>query len=135
MIGTPAALQPMQEPTAAGGTWWPARSNRLGFALSSVVARIGCAPNVQTTQHQGSGPMNELIFHNVYRWGTAVLLLGNFVLFVLMIRNRKPGASIWAACFRSDSLTERGLRARRWGNVTWGIIVLWFGVAVACARP
>ncbi len=79
--------------------------------------------------------MSELIFHNVYMLGTAALLLANFVFVVLTIRNRKPGASIGAACFRSDSLTERGLRLRRLGNTTWLVIVLWFGVAVACGGP
>jgi hypothetical protein len=79
--------------------------------------------------------MSELIFHNDYLRGIGVLLLANFVFFVLTIRNRKPGASIWAACFKSDSLTERGLRAQRWGNATWGVIVLWFAVSVACSRP
>jgi hypothetical protein len=79
--------------------------------------------------------MSELIFDNVYLRAIALLLLATFVFFVPKIRNRKPGASIWAACFKSNSLTERGLRAQSWGAATLGIIALWVAVAVACARP
>jgi hypothetical protein len=79
--------------------------------------------------------MSELILHNVYLRDIALLLLAIFVFFGPKVRNRKPGASIWAACFKSDSLTERGLRAQSWGAATLGIIALWVAVAVACARP
>jgi hypothetical protein len=65
----------------------------------------------------------------------AILLLAVFLFFGPKIRNRKPGASVLAACFKSGSLTERGLRAQSWGAAALGIIAIWAAVAVACAAP
>jgi hypothetical protein len=79
--------------------------------------------------------MSEFIFHNVYLRDVALLLLAVFVFFGPKIRNRKPGASIWAACFKSDSLTKRGLRAQSLGAAALGIIAIWAAVAVACEAP
>jgi hypothetical protein len=79
--------------------------------------------------------MSEFIFHNVYLRDFALLLLAVFVFFGPKIRNRKPGASIWAACFKSDSLTKRGLRAQSLGAAALGIIAIWAAVAVAGTVP
>ena len=79
--------------------------------------------------------MSDFIFHNVYLRDIVILLLAVFVFFGPKIRNRKPGASIWAACFKSNSLTKRGLRAQSWGAAALGIVAIWAAVAVACAAP
>jgi hypothetical protein len=75
--------------------------------------------------------MNDLLIDNVYLRGIWILLwLAESVCLVLMILNRKPGVSMYAACFKMDSLTERGMRARWWGNLITGIILFWIFDAV-----
>jgi hypothetical protein len=77
--------------------------------------------------------MYDLLFHNVYLRGIGILLLVETIFLVQTIRNRKPGASVYAACFVANSLTERGLRAKRRCDVVSGVIVVWFIVAVLTA--
>ena len=77
--------------------------------------------------------MSESI--NVYLREIALLLLAIFVLVVPRVRNRKPGTSVLAACFKPGSLTKRGLRAQSSAAAVLGIIAIWAAVAVACAAP
>jgi hypothetical protein len=74
--------------------------------------------------------MHDLFFHNVYLRGIGIVLMLEFILLAQMIRNRKPGASVFSATFDPDSLTERGLRAKWWCDVASAIVVIWIVVAL-----
>jgi hypothetical protein len=84
----------------------------------------------------GVDPMENLLFHNPTLRGIQVVVLAEMILLLVMIRNRKPGASAWAAAFSDpNSLTERGLRVRWWCNVATTIIVFWVFDALVFGAP
>jgi hypothetical protein len=70
--------------------------------------------------------MLDFLIHNVYvRVLFGIVATVDVVFFIQMIRNRKPGASMYAACFKLHSLTEKGLRAKRWTDVLGPIVIFW----------
>jgi hypothetical protein len=74
--------------------------------------------------------MREFIFHNPFLRGVGLLVLVEMVLFLLMVRNRKPGASRTAAVFDPNALTERGLRVKKWCDAVSAAVLVWIVVAV-----
>jgi hypothetical protein len=70
--------------------------------------------------------MFNFLIHNIYVRGLfGIVAIVDVVFFVQMIRNRKPGASMYAACFKLNSLTEKGMRAKRWTDVLGPVVIFW----------
>ncbi len=75
--------------------------------------------------------MVELLFHNVYLRGIGIPVLVEMVLVLLIIRNRKPGASRLAASLTDpNSLTDRGLRLKRLCDIASAVVAVWFIAAL-----